>query len=747
MARVSRGWNPSLWASRKPFGIGEQHPNNFNEIARAMWENRDEAGYAWRILTQGVCDGCALGVAGLHDWTMDGTHLCNIRLRLLRLNTMPALDPAVLADVAALRTKSSAELRALGRLPYPMVRRRGDTGFRRVSWEEALDLVARRIRDSAPARLGFYLTSRGTPNETYYAAQKAVRAIGTNSIDNAARICHAPSTVALKAMIGAGATTCSYGDWIGTDLLVFIGANPANNQPVTTKYLYYAKKAGTKIVLVNTYREPGMERYWIPSVVESALFGTKLADQTFLINTGGDVAFLNGALKHVLERDLLDHDFVRDHAVGLDEVRSALAGQGWERLETLAGVPETEMRAFGQMIGEAKTAVLVWSMGVTQHEFGEDGVRAIVNLGLTRGFVGRERCGLMPIRGHSGVQGGAEMGAYATAFPGGLPVTAENAARLSALWGFEVPSAPGLTTPEMIDAAHRGELDVLFSAGGNFLEALPDPVYVDEALGRVPLRVHQDIVVSSQMLVDPADTVVLLPAATRYEMPGGITQTSTERRIMFSPEIPGRRIGEARPEWEIYLDLARRVRPELADRLTFAGTQAIREEIARVVPLYEGIQHLRNTGDQVQYGGPHLCAGWRFATADGKAHFLPAALPAMEVPEGMFAVATRRGKQFNSMVHAAKDAITGAGRDAVLMNPADAAALGLVEGEPIVLRNEIGEYHGRVRLAPIKPRNLQIHWPEGNVLIDHRQRSPASHVPDYNALVRIERVAAPLAAD
>jgi molybdopterin-dependent oxidoreductase alpha subunit len=747
MARVSRGWNPSLWASRKPFGIGEQHPNNFNEIARAMWENRDEAGYAWRILTQGVCDGCALGVAGLHDWTMDGTHLCNIRLRLLRLNTMPALDPAVLADVAALRTKSSAELRALGRLPYPMVRRRGDTGFRRVSWEEALDLVARRIRDSAPARLGFYLTSRGTPNETYYAAQKAVRAIGTNSIDNAARICHAPSTVALKAMIGAGATTCSYGDWIGTDLLVFIGANPANNQPVTTKYLYYAKKAGTKIVLVNTYREPGMERYWIPSVVESALFGTKLADQTFLINTGGDVAFLNGALKHVLERDLLDHDFVRDHAVGLDEVRSALAGQGWERLETLAGVPETEMRAFGQMIGEAKTAVLVWSMGVTQHEFGEDGVRAIVNLGLTRGFVGRERCGLMPIRGHSGVQGGAEMGAYATAFPGGLPVTAENAARLSALWGFEVPSAPGLTTPEMIDAAHRGELDVLFSAGGNFLEALPDPVYVDEALGRVPLRVHQDIVVSSQMLVDPADTVVLLPAATRYEMPGGITQTSTERRIMFSPEIPGRRIGEARPEWEIYLDLARRVRPELADRLTFAGTQAIREEIARVVPLYEGIQHLRNTGDQVQYGGPHLCAGWRFATADGKAHFLPAALPAMEVPEGMFAVATRRGKQFNSMVHAAKDAITGAGRDAVLMNPADAAALGLVEGEPIVLRNEIGEYHGRVRLAPIKPRNLQIHWPEGNVLIDHRQRSPASHVPDYNALVRVERVAAPLAAD
>lgn len=747
MARVKKAWQPGLWASWKPFGIGEQHPNNFGEIARAIWENRDEAGFAWRILSQGVCDGCALGVAGLHDWTMDGVHLCNIRLRLLRLNTMPALDPAVLGDVAALRAKSSAELRALGRLPYPMVRRRGEAGFRRVSWDEALDLVAGRIRETTPDRLGFYLTSRGTPNETYYAAQKAVRAIGTNAIDNAARICHAPSTVALKAMTGAGATTCSYGDWIGTDLLVFIGANPANNQPVTTKYMYYAKKAGTKIVLVNTYREPGMERYWVPSVVESALFGTKLADRTFLINTGGDVAFLNGALKHVLERDLVDHDFVRDHAVGLDEVRAALAEQPWERLEALAGVPAAEMRAFGQLIGEAKTAVLVWSMGVTQHEFGEDGVRAIVNLGLTHGFVGRERCGLMPIRGHSGVQGGAEMGAYSTAFPGGLPVTAENAARLSEQWGFDVPAAPGLTTPEMIDAAHRGELDVLFSAGGNFLEVLPDPGYVDEALGRVPLRVHQDIVVSGQMLVDPADTVVLLPAATRYETPGGVTQTSTERRIMFSPEIEGRRMGEARPEWEVYLDLARRVRPELADRLSFSGTQAIREEIARVVPMYDGIQHLRKTGDQVQYGGPHLCAGWRFATADGKAHFFPVPLPATEVPEGMFAVATRRGKQFNSMVHAAKDAITGAIREAVLMNPADAAALGLAEGDEIVLRNEIGEYRGRVTMAPVKPRNLQIHWPEGNVLIDHGRRSPASHVPDYNALVRVERVATSLAAD
>ena len=154
-------------------------------------------------------------------------------------------------------------------------------------------------------------------------------------------------------------------------------------------------------------------------------------------------------------------------------------------------------------------------------------------------------------------------------------------------------------------------------------------------LSKVPLRVHQDIVLSSQMLIEPGETVILLPAATRYEIPGGITQTSTERRIMFSPEIEGRRIGEARPEWEVFLELARRVRPERADALRFSGTQAIREEIAEVVPMYRGIETLKATGDQVQYGGPHLCAGWNFPTADGKAHFAPVPLPDNEIPAGL----------------------------------------------------------------------------------------------------------------
>jgi molybdopterin-dependent oxidoreductase alpha subunit len=745
MAKAKRV-DPSLWASKVPFGLGEQRPNNYLEIWKALRENRDNLPYALRILNHGVCDGCSLGTYGMRDWTLDETHLCNIRLRLLRLNTMPAIDPALLRDASALRGKSSADLRELGRLPYPMVRRRGDKGFERVSWDAALDLIADRIKASTPDRLGFYMTSRGAPNENYFAAQKAARAIGTNSIDNAARVCHAPSTATLKGAVGAAATTCSYTDLIGTDVIVFVGSNVANNQPVMMKYLYHAKKEGTKIALVNPYREPGMMRYWIPSNFESAIFGTKITDRYFPINVGGDVPFLNGVLKHMIENGWVDRAFIEQHTTGFDEAVAAVAAQPWEELERRSGASREDMLDLARLLGEARSAVLVWSMGVTQHEFGEDNVRAIINLGLTKGFVGREKCGLMPIRGHSGVQGGAEMGAYATVFPGGAAIDEANARKFSELWGFEVPDKKGKTAVEMIDAAHEGQLDVLVSSGGNYLEVLPDPAYVGEALERVPMRVHMDIVLSRQMLVDPADTVVLLPAATRYEMPGGVTETSTERRVIFSPEIPGPRIGEARPEWEVFIDLAKRARPELADKLHVDSTAAIREQIAAAIPSYDGIQRLAKEGDQFQYGGKHLAANWKFPTGDGKAHFSVVPLPDIEVPEGKFLVTTRRGKQFNSMVHERRDALTGAIREAVLISQEDAKRLGLADGGPVVLRNALGEYRGRVLIAPVQPGNLEIHWPEGEVLIDSRRRSPLSGIPDYNAVVSLERATTPAAA-
>lgn len=332
------------------------------------------------------------------------------------------------------------------------------------------------------------------------------------------------------------------------------------------------------------------------------------------------------------------------------------------------------------------------------------------------------------------------MGAYATAYPGGLAVNKANAATLKKHWGFAPPVAKGLTAPEMIDAAHGGKLDMLFSVGGNFLEVLPEPDFVEAALAKITLRVHMDIVLSPQMFVEPADTVLLLPAATRYETPGGVTQTSTERRVMFSPEIRGHRIGEARPEWEVFAELAARVKPGIANAFSFEDTAAVRAEIAEVVPFYDGIQHLQKAGDQFQYGGPHLCADYHFNTPDGKAHFSPVALDSAPLPKGHFLVSTRRGKQFNSMIQEEDDAITGAVREAVLISKLDADRLGLANGEPVLLENAIGALEGRVLVASIKPGNLQVHWPEGNVLIDRKRRSGAG-VPDYNAVVTVTRAA------
>ncbi len=739
MRKVRKSWAPSLWASWKPFGLGERRPNAYFELCKAFWDNRDQLRYAWRILNHGVCDGCALGTKGLRDWTIEGVHLCNVRLRLLRLNTQGAFDPAILDDVGPLKAKSSAELRGLGRIPCPFIRRKGEKGFRRSSWEEALETIAERIRRTHPDRTGYYLTSRGIPNETYYAAQKAVRAMGTNSIDNAARVCHSPSTIALKQTVGAAATTCSYKDWIGTDLVVFVGSNVANNQPVAMKYLYYAKKAGTLVAVVNTYREPGMERYWVPSNFESALFGTRIADRFFLVHTGGDIPFFDGVVKHMIDRELIDRSFIDGHTSGFGELEKKLEQLSWSELERLSGSSRREMEALGEMVGRAQRAVLVWSMGVTQHAFGEDNVRAIVNLALTRGFVGREGCGLMPIRGHSGVQGGAEMGAYASVFPGGAPIDSEGARELSLLWGFDVPSRPGMTAPEMIDAAAAGELDVLFSVGGNFLEVLPDPSYVGAALERTPLRAHMDIVLSSQMFLE-GETVVLLPATTRYEIPGGVTETTTERRVVFSPEIAGPRHTEARPEWEVLLEIAKRVRPALSAKLDFESTAAIRAEIARAVPHYDGIQHLAKEGDQFQYGGAHLCADWKFSTKDGKAHFSVVPLPRTAVPPDAFLMSTRRGKQFNSMVQETVDQLTGAERLSVLISQEDADRLALKPGDRILLRSNRGEMEGRVWIAPIRPGNLQTHWPESSALIDRTQRSPQAGIPDYNAIVRLEKL-------
>ncbi|MGG2483068.1 FdhF/YdeP family oxidoreductase [Brevibacillus borstelensis] len=747
--KLDTSWKPSMWASLVPMGLGKVKPHHIRDTVKVIYENRDNLAYAYRILTQGVCDGCALGVSGLSDQTLKGAHLCTTRLNVLRLNTMPAIDPKWLENVEEMRKLSSADLRKLGRIPYPLSRKPGENRFARISWNEALNRIASKIRGISPKQLAFFLTSRGITNEVYYTAAKVARFLGTNNIDNSSRICHSPSKTALKRSLGIGASSCNYQDWIGTDVLVFWGSVPANNQPVSTKYMYAAKKAGTKIILINPYREPAMEKYWIPSIPDSALFGTKIVDDFYQINIGGDIAFMNGVMKIWFEMEeaergaALDHDFLAHHANGLDELKAHVLAQDWAALEKSAGTSRERMKEFAVLLARAKSGVFVWSMGLTQHRFGTDNISQVANLAILRGFIGRKHCGVMPIRGHSGVQGSGEMGADPFSLPGG-DFDEKSWSRLEKIWGFSIPKWQGDIVGVSLENAllpngHERKTRLFYTSGGNFLETMPDPSYMKKCLENVELRVHQDIIFNTSTLVDAKEEVIVLPAMTRYEQPGGGTSTSTERMVYFSAEVEGPRIGEARAEWEIYVDLACRVDPKRKHLIQFSSAQEIREEIALANPNYDGIQHLKKRGDVFQWGGAWLCEDGVCPTPDGRANLIPIELPELQRPNGQFFVTTRRGKQFNSMVYSERDPFNDADRYDVLIHPEDAKSLHIREGEPIVVYNQFGTFQGKAKYADTLQGNIQVYWPEGNVLIPKGVYEKYAGIPEYNTTVKVEK--------
>ncbi|MEY2996453.1 MAG: hypothetical protein RLZZ39_1278, partial [Actinomycetota bacterium] len=193
-------------------------------------------------------------------------------------------------------------------------------------------------------------------------------------------------------------------------------------------------------------------------------------------------------------------------------------------------------------------------------------------------------------------------------------------------------------------------------------------------------------------------------------------------------------------EWRVFSEIARRVRPDRAEHFAWETNRDLRAEIARVVPFYAGIEDLSRTGDAVQYGGRHLCADGEFPTPDGRGAFSVLDVAPPSLGDGEFFCSTRRGKQFNSMVFATTDPLTGATRDAVYVDESDARSLGLSEGDPVRLTSRVGSFVGTAHLVRLPARTVQVHWPEGNVLIDASINDDASRIPDYNAVVTVERL-------
>src|SRR5699024_2360377 len=233
-----------------------------------------------------------------------------------------------------------------------------------------------------------------------------------------------------------------------------------------------------------------------------------------------------------------DHDFVNEHVNNLDELREKVTSYDWQQLEKSSGLSRERMVELAELLAKSKSAVFVWSMGLTQHRFGTDNVSQVANLALLRGFLGREHCGLMPIRGHSGVQGSGEMGADPFVLPGS-DMDEANRKRVEEVWNFDIPSWQGDIVGVSLENArlpsnHERHLKLYYMSGGNFLETMPNPDFVRSCLEEIDVRVHQDIILNTSTLVDAKEAVIVLPAMTRYEQPGGGTSTSTERMVYFS---------------------------------------------------------------------------------------------------------------------------------------------------------------------------------------------------------------------
>ncbi|TXC93059.1 FdhF/YdeP family oxidoreductase [Metabacillus litoralis] len=750
--KATKSPQPKHWVSPIPFGLGKVKPQHFRDTMKIAWDNRDNLGYATRIVTKGVCDGCALGVSGLYDQTLKGPHMCTTRLNVLRLNTMPALKEEIVhADIDELRKYSSTELRKLGRIPYPLIRRKGERKFSRLSWDEAMDVIAEKMKKLDPKQYAFYLTSRGITNESYYVAAKVSRFLGTNNIDNASRICHSPSKTALKRSIGVGASTANYQDWFGTDVLLFWGSVASNASPVSTKYMLEAKKRGAKIIVVNPYKEPAMDEYWIPSNMESALFGTKIADDFYQVNIGGDIAFMHGIMKHWFEMEekshgsAINHEFVQEHVNGYEELKATVEQQSWDEIIKSSGISQERIAELAILLANSKNAVFAWALGLTMHSFATDNISQVANLALLRGYLGRKNSGLMPFRGHSSVQGSGEMGADPFVLPGG-GFDAENVERIERIWGFDLPKwqgdIVGVTLENIVlPEDHERKIKMYYLSGGNFLETMPDPDFVEKALSELDIRVHQDIIFNTSTLVDAKEAVIVLPAKTRYEQDGGGTSTSTERMVYFSPEIEGNKnyIEEARSEWKIYIDLAKRVKPDTAHLVDFKTGQEIRDEIAVANRDYDGVQHLKKQGDVFQWGGAWLCEGGVCPTPDGRGNLISVEIPDLNRKEGQFIVTSRRGKQFNSMVYKEVDPFNGAERYDVLMNAEDAKRLSIADGEGIVVYNGFGVFQGKAKFVDIAIGNVEVHFPEGNFLLPRGRYEKFAGIPDYNITATVEK--------
>ncbi|WAL73820.1 FdhF/YdeP family oxidoreductase [Kitasatospora sp. YST-16] len=662
------------------------------------------------------------------------------------------ITPAFFAEhpVADLAERSGYWLGQQGRLTTPMLLDEGATHYAPIGWDDAFALVAEELAAlDSPDGAAFYTSGR-TSNEAAFAYQLFARRFGTNNLPDCSNMCHESSGSALTETLGVGKGSVSLKDLYQADLIIVAGQNPGTNHPRMLSALERAKRAGAKIVSVNPLPEAGLERFKNPQTPRGLVGGgTKLTDLFLQIRLGGDLALFR-ALNHLLltTPGAVDEAFVAEHCAGYDEFAAQAAELDRAAVLRATGLPWAQIEELHRLVLGSQKVIVCWAMGLTQHKHSVPTIREVVNFLLLRGNVGRPGAGVCPVRGHSNVQGDRTMGIFER------PSTAFLDA-LGKEFAFEPPRAHGHDTVDTIRAMRDGRVKVFFAMGGNFVSASPDTDATEAAMRNCRLTVHVSTKLNRSHLVTGARALILptLGRTDRDLTAAGQQFVSVEdsmgmvhsSRGGLRPPAPG-----LLSEVAIVTRLARAVLgpqdPTPWEEFAL-DYDRIRERIARVVPGFDDYNaRVRRPGG---FALPHAPRDSRtFPTATGKANFTVNPLTAPEVPAGRLLLQTLRSHdQYNTTVYGLDDryrGITG-GRRVVLVNPADAAELGLADGQFVDL---VGEWsdgaerrapHFRVVHYPVARGGAAAYYPETNVLVPLDSTADISNTPtSKSVLVRLE---------
>ncbi len=659
-------------------------------------------------------------------------------------------DGHPLTDLA---DKSGYWLGRQGRLTEPVYLAEGADNYKPVSWDEAFALIAGELADlDTPDGAAFYTSGR-TSNEAAFLYQLLARKLGTNNLPDCSNMCHESSGAALAETIGVGKGSVTLDDLHQADLIIVAGQNPGTNHPRMLTALEKAKRAGARIATVNPLPEAGMQRFKNPQTARGLIGrGTDLTDLFLQIKVGGDLALfsiLNRMLLRAAEMapGVIDREFIDAHTHGFD----AFAAHHAEGDDDAAlaeavqrtGLPEAEIEQLLGMVLGAKKIVVCWAMGLTQHRHAVPTIREVVAFLLLRGNIGRPGAGVCPVRGHSNVQGDRTMGIWER-----MPDRFLDA--LGTEFDFAPPRDHGLDTVGTIRAMRDGRVKVFFAMGGNFVAATPDTAATEDAMRRCRLTVHVSTKLNRSHVVTGARALIL-PALGRTDVdaPGGREQFVTVEDSMGIVHASRGSVPALSPhmrsEVAIVAGLARAVfgpNDPVPWEHFAADYDRIRDRIEHVVPGFADYNvRAREPGG---FPLPHAARDERvFRTATGKANFTVNEVTSPEAGPGRLLLQTLRSHdQFNTTIYGLNDRYRGiqGGRRVVLVNPDDAAELGLVDGAYCDLVSEWSDGdrrapHFKIVHYPTALGCAAAYFPETNVLVPLDSVAEFSNTPTSKSIV------------